>query len=321
MGNQTSTNTTSAPAKQAPFRPAQQADAIMIQFYTSVAMNGLIIIIACIMITVFHQRLRSSISYLLLQNIFVLDLFTAITPGFIWALALLTDSLGIIVDFVCRSVGFLHTFMYNAFLLNIAVISFSQFLLHFSPNLHGKIFVNAIVTRIILLAVWAVGGLLATAPLNHKGGWGTYDQFESTCWIKWTTNSDVDLSYNIISVFLTLGPAFGFTILAIVFTKKGRANQPAQNNPAPQQDVILITAIQLGIFEVLWLALTIMNLKWNEHWSKVNFKVDLAFLFLFFGRGLWNPIVCLAVSNNVRTAFVDVMIRCRCKSNRVAPSA
>lgn len=225
MGNNntSSNNSTSAPkpAEQSPFRSPQQADAILSQGFTAAAMNVLIIIMACIMITVFHQRLKSSISYLMLQNIFVLDLFTALTPGIFWTLSLFLDFIGIPIDSLCRSVGFLHTFMYNAFLLNIAVISFSQFLLYAAPVLYNKIFVNDIVTRIILLAVWAVGGLLATAPLNPEGGWGTYDKFGSTCWTKWTTNSDVDLSYNIISVFLTLGPALAFTILAIVLMIRG----------------------------------------------------------------------------------------------------
>jgi hypothetical protein len=223
-GNST-TNTNNKPAiiipKFAKNRPRQQMEIVHAQMFTALAMNGLVITLAIIMITLFHIRLKSSIPYLMLQNIFVLDLMTAIVPGLMWSILLALDQLGILFPFMCRALGFLHSFLYNAFLLNIAVISFSQFLLYTGPALYGKIYVNSIVTRIILLAVWAVGGLLSASPLSPVGGWGMYDMFESTCWVKWTPNSDGDLSYNIIVTFMTLGPALAFTILTIVLMIKG----------------------------------------------------------------------------------------------------
>ncbi|KAK3754631.1 hypothetical protein QZH41_004300 [Actinostola sp. cb2023] len=198
-------------------RPAQDRDAVDAQAFTALFLQLFIIIFNIMMIIVFQLRLKS-IPYIMIQNIFIIDLLSALLPGAMWSIGVQLDNLPwqMLLTSLCQLQGFLNCFLFSGFLFTIALISGSQLLTLAAPGMYKKLFKETLVTRLFLgLAVWMLSGLLATFPVSSQ--WGMYATFGANCWMTWVTANDILLSFNVFTTCLTLGPAVAMvTVLVIV---------------------------------------------------------------------------------------------------------
>ncbi|XP_031556326.1 G-protein coupled receptor 161-like [Actinia tenebrosa] len=318
------------------FRPGQTLTAVAIQLGFALALIVAALTINIMMAIVLNKKFMG-IPYMMLKNIVAVDIATALLNGPFFALGVILDSMGIIIKSYCNVQGFFHASLSAVFLNTVTLIAVSRCLAVLKPQLYHKIFVNKITMHILLLAVWSSSSLLCVPPLNTKG-WGKYDRFEATCWMAWIPENDDYIAYNSLLTILTLGTAVvscSFGLYFLYSIRKVGSVTPAQTATAPppypgtanmsvpektsqkkvrlNTDVFIIASTQFAVYIVLWVPLTVMNSIYLKDWRDIEFRVITFFLFVFMGRTIINPILCLVVSADIRREFAKTIFRCRCK--------
>ncbi|XP_028515225.1 probable G-protein coupled receptor 101 [Exaiptasia diaphana] len=271
----------------------------------------------------------------MLQNIAIVDMLTVVMAGPLFLVGVLLDQFGLILQTICNVQGFFLSSLCAVFLNTVSLVAISRCLAVLKPSLYHKIFVNKIIIRLLLLGIWSSSALLSTPPMNYKEGWGAYRRLESTCWLAWLPDQKSAMAYNVIVTMVTLGVAITFSALAtkVVFSAGSKVipsepslpppypghqsvtpppDKQASNTAVLNTEVFFLCSAMFLLYILLWVPLTIMDWAFLKDWRDLDYRVTIAFIFLFFGRSLFNPILCFVISSNIRKEFVNLFVRCKC---------
>ncbi|XP_032230512.2 parapinopsin [Nematostella vectensis] len=351
--NANSTNTTSSPRGPTPqsipmFRQGQPRDAIYAEL-SSVAVLSFFVILLNTMLIVVIQRKLKSIPYLMIQNIAVADLMISLLNGPTLCFGVLLDPFGLAFQSVCNIQGFLHNWFCLVFLCTVSLIAVTRAMLVRYPELYAKLFQNKLVFRLLMVGLWAVSGLLATPPIN-TGILGSYKRMEATCWLAWEPDKIADMVYNVLIGLLPLVGALTFVVLAFGAIKMN-AVAPAQReppiaaksfsvgidlpvcakpNPLPTPKVAIvpmntavlkIAAAQLAVYIILWVPFTVIAALFQENKLLFDVATGFTFVFLFFARGLFNPIMVFVFSGNVASEGYKLYFKCNWQAGEIPGTA
>lgn len=126
-----------------PFRGPQTLQAIEGQIVFLIFLVVAALTINIIM-TILLQKRFKSLPYIMLQNIVVVDMLTALMNGPLFLIGVILDQYGIIFQNICNIQGFFHSSLCAVFLNTVSMVAISRCLAILKPSLYHKIFVNKV---------------------------------------------------------------------------------------------------------------------------------------------------------------------------------